>query len=691
MPDVRKHHVVSVAALACALALSSCGDTGGSGTVGVGASTSASSDTNLTISYAIPAAPVDPDFVDAAPVNTALPAYVDTYYTNVADNACYATVDTNASVRALKGMLDLWTPATRYVDAQTYGTSGVAAGTDDNGNACAAIPASKWDGTATTGGTILDNTVLAANIQYVIAATKSRTDARGQAAWRDDAGAKNFNVAEGVGRLATAWRAGLGTTSDYDYANDSVTKSEGSSAGTLGKVFTLTDSSGVGAYATGNTSKYFFKYQRPYKWSSSVVVEPKLVNNETAASGSDAAKDAGFASGHTAEAVRRAAAMAYALPERFQELYARALELGENRILAGMHSPLDVIGGRIVGLAAAAANLYSEENASLATAKKNAVVTAAFKSDAYTQAHTVLQAAAGTTGWKAFFDYLHSGQNTDSSAANYDRFADHDANLAAFERRMTLGMSGNVYSANLAPTVPKGAEVLLETRYPYLTADQRRVVLKTTAFASGYPVMTDAEGWGRLDMFRAGDGYGQFNGLVTITMTSSLGGFAIYDIWRNDITGTGKLKFLGDGTLRLAGKNSYSGGTEIRGGALDAGSAAALGTGDVYLAGGSLLVSAAAPLQLGQKYTQLAGTTLQVTIGAAGQGRVDVGGLATIQGGTLNVAFASGYTPSANDTITILTAGSRYGAFTTVSVAGWNATTHYGATGVTVTLTSKKS
>jgi hypothetical protein len=73
--------------------------------------------------------------------------------------------------------------------------------------------------------------------------------------------------------------------------------------------------------------------------------------------------------------------------------------------------------------------------------------------------------------------------------------------------------------------VPKGAEVLLETRLPYLSADQRRVVLKTTALASGYPVMDDAEGYGRLNLIAAADGYGAFNGDVSVTMDASLGGF----------------------------------------------------------------------------------------------------------------------------------------------------------------------
>lgn len=82
------------------------------------------------------------------------------------------------------------------------------------------------------------------------------------------------------------------------------------------------------------------------------------------AKSSTPATDGGFINGHTAEAVRDGIAMAYIVPERFQELLTRAGELGENRILAGTHSPLDVIGGPVHGQAVAAANLYSGLNSS---------------------------------------------------------------------------------------------------------------------------------------------------------------------------------------------------------------------------------------------------------------------------------------------------------------------------------------
>lgn len=90
-------------------------------------------------------------------------------------------------------------------------------------------------------------------------------------------------------------------------------------------------------------------------------------------------------------------------------------------------------------------------------------------------------------------------------------------------------------------TVPKGAEVLLETRLPYLDSTQRRWVLATTGIPSGYPVLDDAEGWGRLNLFSAADGYGAFTNNVAVNMDASKGGFNALDRWRNNISGVGKL------------------------------------------------------------------------------------------------------------------------------------------------------
>lgn len=434
----------------------------------------------------------------------------------------------------------------------------------------------------------------------------------------------------------------------------------GSANAGFGKVVDLLNE--MGSNASTEPAKRFYKYARPYRWSSSVVVAPTLVP----AKSTTPATDGGFVSGHTAEAVRDAVTMAWLVPERFQEMVGRGLELGENRILAGMHSPLDVIGGRMLALAVSAANLTVYANDAQA---------------AYAQAHQTLQQLTGTTD-ATFAAFAHSG------TAATDRFADYATNKAAFLRRMTFGFAP-IEPTDAPPVVPKGAEILLLTRFPYLSADQRRVVLKTTEMPSGYPVMDDAEGWGGLNLFAAADGYGAFNGNVTVSMDGSKGGLNAADVWRNDIAGAGKLTLQGSGTLTLAGNNRYTGGTQVAGGTLTAASASAFGSGDVYVGtGGSVRIAAAAPVTIATRYTQLDGATLELDIDGNGGGRLRVGGPLTIAGGTLRVKFVNGYAPKAGDTIALVDGAAAAAKFSTVIVDGFHATPVYTATGVSVVLSA---
>lgn len=618
--------------------------------------------TPATTPLQVPPAPADAGFVDSAPVAASAVPLVDTIATNQRGDARYATVDTNAGVRLVRGFLDVWEPLTRLVDA---GSPAAANGSFP------AVAASTWTGLpndGTAGGSVTNTVAHNANIQYVIDATTRRTAAQAEAAYFDDRRGKNYSVTDGMGPLTEAWRAAArqtttitsipadATTVKYDDGGNN-SGVAGATNTTFGDVITMVNK--VGDNASTEPAKRFYKYARPYRWSTSVIVAPTLVPAISA----DPTTDGGFISGHTAEALRNAVVMAYLVPERFQEMLSRGMELGENRILAGMHSPMDVIGGRMLGIASAAANLNAPANATL-------------KAAAYNQAHTALMAATGTTA-ATFRAFAQSGN------AGNDRFADYAANKANFLRRMTFGLP-QIGSTTADPVVPKGAEVMLETRFPYLSADQRRVVLKTTEVASGYPVMDDAEGWGRLNLFAAGDGYGAFNGNVAVSMDASKGGFNASDIWRNDIAGAGRFTLGGTGTLKLAGTNTYSGGTQVAGGVLGAGSAKAFGTGDVYLGAGSVVIDAPESVAIAGKYTMLANTTLELRVGPNGQGRMTVAGITTIAGGTLHVAFADGYKPRAGDTIAVITGSSVKGQFTTVAVDGYKATPVYTANGVQI-------
>ncbi|WP_377704747.1 phosphatase PAP2 family protein [Pseudoduganella sp. UC29_71] len=637
-------------AISAALALAACGG----------------SDHNEPQLLAIPAAPADQGAADTAPAPANVPAFVDNIATNQRGDARYATAATNAGVRVLVGMLDIWKPLTEIVDAGQ--TAPAAAGFP-------AVVASAWTGLpndGTPGGTIVNAAVHSANIDYVVKATASRSKDQELAAYLDDRRGKGYSLTDGMGPLTEAWRSaarqstsitGIPADATTVLYNDSGNNTgvAGSANAEFGAVVALVNA--MGNNGSTEPAKRFYKYARPYRWSSSVVVLPALVP----AKSSTPATDGGFTSGHSAEAVRGALGMAYAVPERFQEIIARGLELGENRILAGMHSPLDVISGRVQAQAIAAANLADPANA-------------AAKAAAVAQAHATLMLKTGTTA-DTFYDYAHSG------TAATDRFADYAATRAAYVRRLTFGFAP-IGATNAPAVVPKGAEVLLETRLPYLSEAQRRVVLKTTALPSGYPILDDAEGWGRLNLFAAADGYGAFTGNVVVAMDAAKGGFSAVDRWRNDISGAGKLTKQGTGTLKLGGANTWTGGTQLEAGRLEGNSASAFGKGDVYVSGGTLVSNAPGALALAAGYTQLPAGGLELKLGSGQQGRLAVAGTMTLAGGSLTISFQNGYKPAAGDTLSVISAASLKGKFDTITVPGFKVEAVYTDTGLQLKLST---
>lgn len=651
----RAAFVLRAAALAALLSLAACGggddDDGGSASEGG------------TPVLAVPSAPAGLGYADSAPVPD-VPAFVDNAATNQRGDARYATLETNAGVRVLAGFLDVWQPATLLVDA----------GVDAPGrDGFPAIAASAWTGLPgdATDGLVKNAQVHAENIAFSTRITLDRTAAQEQAAYFDDRRGKNYSVSDGMGPLTSAWRTAAqqtttitsipadATSVKYDDGGNNAGVAGDANAG-FGRVISFVRS--MGDNASTEPAKRFYKYARPWRWSSAVRVQPTL---EPARSVTPAT-DGGFPSGHTAESVRNAIAMAYVVPERFQEILARGLELGENRIVAGMHSPLDVIGGRILGQASALGNIHA------ATAEARAA--------AHGQAQQALRAAVGAATDEEFLAAAHAR----SANEDENRFADHGANQRAYRHRLTFDFAP-VADTSRPAVVPKGAEVLLETRLPYLSAEQRRVVLKTTALPSGYPVLDDAEGFGRLNLFAAADGYGAFDGDVELDMDASRGGFHARDTWRNDITGAGRLAKRGSGTLALAGANTFSGGAIVSAGTLVAASAGALGRGPVHLDGSGTLSIAAdgATVQAGADYTQTGDSVLAVTAGSAAA--LQVAGTATLDAGsTLRVSFGAA-APGAGQTLAIIQAGALQGRFGRIELPeGVRATAVYEAGGVSL-------
>ncbi|WP_245237669.1 acid phosphatase [Paenibacillus ihuae] len=527
--------------------------------------------------------------------------FVDNYKNNTPVNMA---VYSNPAIGILSGFLELWTPG------------------------------STWNN-----GTKLNSSILDANIQYVAGLAATRTKAEEDMAYYDDRRNQTYGAADGLGSLSEVYRAKSGTyttitsipgdATTVKYTDGNGANKGGNSDSELGKMVDLIGKI-RGNYASTTQAKNFYNYMRPFRWKDPSIIVPTLVP----AMSTTPATDGGFPSGHTNASYLAALSLAYAVPERFQELLTRASEMGNSRIIAGMHSPFDVMGGRVMATALTAATLADPDNAEL-------------KKAAYDQAHAALLTETGTAE---------------------DRFSDYEKNKAQFTQRLTYGFP-QINSTAKPVVVPKGAEVLLETRLPYLSAEQRRAVLATTGIQSGYPLLDDPEGWGRLNLFAAADGYSAFNTDVTVTMDAGKGGFYAADRWRNHISGSGKLTKEGTGTLTLTGSNTYSGGTEVSAGTLEGDSATAFGSGDVLNTRGSVVENVYGKMTIGGGFTQSAEGTLELNLTGAGD-VLDIK-RAVNMNGKLKVHFANNYVP-AGGLIPLITHGvsQRNGEFTSVQIDG---------------------
>ncbi|MDO5339340.1 MAG: autotransporter-associated beta strand repeat-containing protein [Eubacteriales bacterium] len=183
--------------------------------------------------------------------------------------------------------------------------------------------------------------------------------------------------------------------------------------------------------------------------------------------------------------------------------------------------------------------------------------TAIAASNLYNSANSNVKAAAVESGKK-----LTGNDSTVEEKSDYEAY---QKDKETYLYRMTYNIKEDNADTTKKAVVPKEAEALLESRYPYLDESQIRYILYSTAISSGYSVLDDAEGWGRLNLFEAANGYGAFDTNVTVNMDASKGGFNADDNWKNDISGTGSLTKEGSGMLVLSGNNSYTGDTIVDG------------------------------------------------------------------------------------------------------------------------------
>lgn len=600
--------------------------------------------------------------------------FVEHYQTNVSANLSFSS---NAAVEILSGFSRLW---------QT--------------------------GTAWNNGHVLDKEALHANMLHSVGVTHKRAEEEAKESFLVDRQDQSYDMIGGLGPLAPYYYTGALAVTSITSAPDGTPSAmindmvpadapagsmtgAGNPSSALGAVVTLVNTL-RGSFSSSNPSRNTFQYPRPWRmndesqvidtgkvdpfgfpiYESRVIVAPQLLLQRSTTPESDG----GFPSGHTNAFFLAGLAYAHAVPERFQEIIVRAMERANYRIIAGMHSSTDVIAGRILGTALAAAILNDPANAA---AKANARATA-------------LSYFESATGSDDLFTFAHS------AGLDSDPHASRDRNERLIEPWWTYVLPRRGPS-DVPMVVPEGAEVLLETRQSYLSADQRREVLRTTALPSGYPLIDNQEPWGRLNLFAAADGYGSFDDDVTVVMDAAAGGFSASDSWKNDISGRGALVKQGSGSLALSGDNSYKGGTIVTGGTLVAASASALGDGPVLVgAAGTLLV---APNTAGQGTGPSGGDrgsgtarisgmlevtgTLSATLDSRpGAPVLSVAGAVELDDGSKLVINVSGDVRD-DEVIPVLSAQRVRGTFSGVSVstAGYSVVSMYSRDGVAIRLT----
>ncbi|MBT1174952.1 phosphatase PAP2 family protein [Bifidobacterium sp. LC6] len=209
-------------------------------------------------------------------------------------------------------------------------------------------------------------------------------------------------------------------------------------------------------------------------------------------------KNSSYPSGHTTMAYSWGIALAGMIPELAPQIMARTSEAGNNRIVLGVHYPLDIMGGRI-GASAQNGQYWHNEFASSiipATRQLRDYLTERCQADHHgdTLPECIANLKATTAGGYTndFVDPVATEPVKDQASA-----------VRVYTARMTYTFPQVKSEAGAAFTAPRGAADVLRLAYPQLHADQRNAILKATALDSGYPLWKSSDGWQRINWAKA--------------------------------------------------------------------------------------------------------------------------------------------------------------------------------------------
>ncbi|WP_312626873.1 phosphatase PAP2 family protein [Scandinavium sp.] len=242
--------------------------------------------------------------------------------------------------------------------------------------------------------------------------------------------------------------------------------------GELSKAAALIKASEV---STGAAKKHF-NYARPFLAQGNTI---HLVPDDTVVKDNKpyTAGGGSFPSGHTNTGVTDALLLAQMLPERYDALVVRGARYGYSRIVLGVHYPLDIMGSRMVAQSNVAFYL-------------NDVKYRALFNEARDQLRAALAKECGIS--------LAECAKKDGKDDPY-----RDPAMQRFYRfTMTYDLPQQKGEGPLL-RVPQGAEVLLESALPKLSAEQRRTLMVKTALPAGYPLSgltSEQQFWQRVDL-----------------------------------------------------------------------------------------------------------------------------------------------------------------------------------------------
>ncbi|MGK2260074.1 phosphatase PAP2 family protein [Gordonia polyisoprenivorans] len=219
--------------------------------------------------------------------------------------------------------------------------------------------------------------------------------------------------------------------------------------------------------------KQYYNNPRPF------VVAPaqiKRYNRPGSDLYGDLAGNGSYPSGHSSQAFWQGALLAYWLPEAGPQILAQSGHIGLSRMVLGVHYPLDVMGGRIMGLTVASERLSDPAFARLVDAAGD-------------QLREQLRTALGEPVARALAD--------DPTVASTSQAVSNAQEL------MTFGFPR--ISPNQVNAIPAQAAALLRSRFPHLSDAARLDILRRTAIPAGYPLDQAGVngGWVRIDLAAA--------------------------------------------------------------------------------------------------------------------------------------------------------------------------------------------